>query len=186
MFRAPSCCQLHSAHQRLFFVSPGTPQLGCFALHPRKGDGRCHIPLHLPTSRSPSNLLGLVMSACLCLNRGTVTSTENGTGSWPITLSMMSPIPSNLFFVCSAMFHVTVNTSSLHYLLADISSLSHINTFLICWPISYAFIDYRPGASATIFLFQHRTQTFLCFSPLPTPPSCATHPLLLQIIAACT
>jgi hypothetical protein len=65
---------------------------------------------------------------------------------------MMSPRPSNLFFVCSAMFHVTVNTSSLHYLLADISSLSHINTFLIRWPISYAFIDYRPGASATILL----------------------------------
>eukprot|EP01047_Picozoa_sp_COSAG01_P072406 COSAG01_NODE_11505_length_1919_cov_10.892857_2_plen_347_part_00 len=39
--------------------------------------------------------------------------------------------------------------------LPDISSLSHVNTFRICWPISYAFIDYRPGASATIFVHQH-------------------------------
>jgi hypothetical protein len=30
------------------------------------------------------------------------------------------------------------------------SSLSHSNTFLICWPISCAFIDYRPGAAATV------------------------------------
>jgi hypothetical protein len=84
------------------------------------------------------------------LDRGTNTSTENGTRSWLITLSMMSPRPSNLFFFCSAMFHVTLNTSSLHYLLANISSLSHSNTFLLCWPISCAFIDYRPGAAATV------------------------------------
>jgi hypothetical protein len=56
------------------------------------------------------------------------------------------------------MFHVTLNTSSLHYLLANIlSSLSHSNTFLLCWPISCAFIDYRPGAAATVFVV-----TFYC------------------------
>jgi hypothetical protein len=33
------------------------------------------------------------------------------THPWPITPIMMSLRPSDLFFICSAMFHVTLNTS---------------------------------------------------------------------------
>ena len=81
-------------------------------LQPRKRVGKCHIPLHLTTSGSALNMLGLVMSACLCLDRGTVPSADHyGTGSWPTTPIMMSPRRSNFFFACSAMFHVTLNTS---------------------------------------------------------------------------
>eukprot|EP01049_Picozoa_sp_SAG25_P001273 SAG25_NODE_53_length_18703_cov_126.779104_13_plen_125_part_00 len=45
------------------------------------------------------------------------------------------------------------------------------NTFLICFPISFAFIDYRPGAAATIDFLSHSLGFF--GGPAEPPPAAA-------------